>query len=87
MIPAVLIKYYLQTHETINQSEFGKVVNRYLLLCAAIAILHKSRASLSSAEVGCQGEVRLAYSMAAAGYFALLGGDIDSIESAAEIGM
>ncbi|API86530.1 L-serine ammonia-lyase [Francisella uliginis] len=86
VIPAVL-KYYLQTHEIINQSEFEKVVNKYLLVCAAIGILYKSGASISAAEVGCQGEVGVACSMAAAGYCALLGGDIDSIESAAEIGM
>lgn len=49
--------------------------------------MYKSGASISAAEVGCQGEVGVACSMAAAGYCALLGGDIDSIESAAEIGM
>ncbi|KFJ43855.1 L-serine ammonia-lyase [Francisella philomiragia] len=86
VIPAVL-KYYLQTHEIINQQELKKVVNKYLLVCAAIGILYKSGASISAAEVGCQGEVGVACSMAAAGYCALLGGDIESIESAAEIGM
>ncbi len=86
VIPAVL-KYYLQTHEIINKQELKKVVNKYLLVCAAIGILYKSGASISAAEVGCQGEVGVACSMAAAGYCALLGGDIESIESAAEIGM
>lgn len=86
IIPAVL-KYYLQTHEIVNQQELKEIVNKYLLVCAAIGILYKSGASISAAEVGCQGEVGVACSMAAAGYCALLGGDIDSIESAAEIGM
>ncbi|AIT10153.1 serine dehydratase [Candidatus Francisella endociliophora] len=86
VIPAVL-KYYLQTHEVVNREELQQIINKYLLVCAAIGILYKSGASISAAEVGCQGEVGVACSMAAAGYCALLGGDIDSIESAAEIGM
>ena len=49
--------------------------------------MYKSGASISAAEVGCQGEVGVACSMAAAGYCALLGGDIGSIEFAAKIGM
>jgi L-serine dehydratase len=86
VIPAVL-KYYLQTHEIVNQKDMQEVINKYLLVCAAIGVLYKSGASISAAEVGCQGEVGVACSMAAAGYCALLGGDIESIESAAEIGM
>lgn len=86
VVPAVL-KYYLQTHEIVNKQELEQVINKYLLICAAIGVLYKSGASISAAEVGCQGEVGVACSMAAAGYCALLGGDLDSIESAAEIGM
>lgn len=86
VIPAVL-KYYLQTHEIVNKDELQQVVNKYLLVCAAIGVLYKTGASISAAEVGCQGEVGVACSMAAAGYCALLGGDVDTIESAAEIGM
>ncbi|MDE5006945.1 L-serine ammonia-lyase, iron-sulfur-dependent, subunit alpha, partial [Francisella tularensis subsp. holarctica] len=67
--------------------ELKAVVNIYLLVCAAIGILYKAGASLSAAEVGCHGEVGVACSMAAAGYCSLLGGDLDSIESAAESGM
>eukprot|EP00919_Chromeraceae_sp_WS-2016_P056287 GHVR01133608.1.p1 GENE.GHVR01133608.1~~GHVR01133608.1.p1 ORF type:complete len:300 (+),score=76.24 GHVR01133608.1:174-1073(+) len=87
IVPAVL-KYYLVTHtDILNKNEIIKIVNKYLLVCSAIGILYKSGASISAAEVGCQGEVGVACSMAAAGYCALLGGDLESIESAAEIGM
>jgi len=57
----------------------------YLLTAAAVAILFKRRASISGAEVGCQGEVGSACSMAAAGLTALLGGTAAQIENAAEI--
>ena len=53
----------------------------------AIGILYKKGASISGAEVGCQGEVGVASSMAAAGLTAVLGGSIDHIENAAEIAM
>jgi L-serine dehydratase len=86
VIPAVL-KYYLENNEFCNDSERTKTINKYLLISAAIGILYKSGASISAAEVGCQGEVGVACSMAAGAYCALLGGDLDSIESAAEIGM
>ncbi len=86
VIPAVL-KYYLENNEFCNESEKTKAINKYLLISAAIGILYKSGASISAAEVGCQGEVGVACSMAAGAYCALLGGDLDSIESAAEIGM
>ncbi|AXA34088.1 L-serine ammonia-lyase [Francisella adeliensis] len=86
VIPAVL-KYYLENNKFCNQAEQTKAINKYLLITAAIGVLYKSGASISAAEVGCQGEVGVACSMAAAGYCALLGGDIDAIEAAAEIGM
>ncbi len=59
----------------------------YLLTAAAVGILYKENASISGAEVGCQGEVGVACSMAAAGLTAALGGSPGQIENAAEIGM
>lgn len=59
----------------------------YLLTAAAIGILYKENASISGAEVGCQGEVGVACSMAAGGLAAALGGSIHQVENAAEIGM
>ena len=59
----------------------------YLLTAAAIGILYKENASLSGAEVGCQGEVGVACSMAAGGLTATLGGNVMQVENAAEIGM
>jgi L-serine dehydratase len=60
---------------------------RYLLTAGAIAILYKENASISGAEVGCQGEVGVACSMAAGGLVAAVGGDNHQVEYAAEIGM
>ncbi len=60
---------------------------RYLLTAGAVGILYKENASISGAEVGCQGEVGVACSMAAAGLAAILGGSNAQIENAAEIGM
>ena len=62
-------------------------VVRYLLTAAAIAVLYKERASISGAEMGCQGEVGSACSMAAAGLAELLGGTPRQVENAAEIGI
>jgi L-serine dehydratase len=59
----------------------------FLLTAAAIGILYKENASISGAEVGCQGEVGVACSMAAGGLTAALGGSIYQVENAAEIGM
>lgn len=59
----------------------------FLLTAAAIGILYKENASISGAEVGCQGEVGVACSMAAGGLVAALGGTPGQIENAAEIGM
>jgi len=59
----------------------------FLLTAAAIGFLYKKRASISAAEMGCQGEVGVACSMAAAGLAAVLGGTNQQIENAAEIGM
>jgi L-serine dehydratase len=62
-------------------------VFRYLLTAGAIGILYKENASISGAEVGCQGEVGVACSMAAGGLVAALGGNNLQVEYAAEIGM
>jgi L-serine dehydratase len=59
----------------------------FLLTAGAIGILYKENASISGAEVGCQGEVGVACSMAAGGLAAALGGSIYQVENAAEIGM
>jgi L-serine dehydratase len=60
---------------------------RYFLTSAAIGVLYKENASISGAEVGCQGEVGVACSMAAGGLAAALGGTNEEVEHAAEIGM
>jgi L-serine dehydratase len=60
---------------------------RYLLTAGAIGILYKENASISGAEVGCQGEVGVACSMAAGGLAGALGASNDEVEHAAEIGM
>ncbi len=62
-------------------------IMRYFLTSAAVGVLYKENASISGAEVGCQGEVGVACSMAAGGLAAALGGTNDEIEHAAEIGM
>jgi L-serine dehydratase len=82
IIPAV-IRYYREYHSESNDE--GVVA--FLLTAAAIGGLCKRNASLSGAEVGCQGEVGVACSMAAAGLTAALGGTNAQIENAAEIGI
>ncbi len=82
VIPAVL-KYY----ETFGRNPTLQGSRDLLLTAAAIGTLYKRRASISAAEMGCQGEVGVACSMAAAGLTAALGGTNAQIENAAEIGM
>lgn len=62
-------------------------IERYFLTAAAIGVLYKENASISGAEVGCQGEVGVACSMAAAGLAAALNATNEEVEHAAEIGM
>jgi L-serine dehydratase len=81
IIPAVL-HYY---HNFCESNEEGIV--RFLLTAGAIGILFKENASISGAEVGCQGEVGSACSMAAAGLTEVLGGTPEQVENAAEIGI
>ena len=82
LVPAVG-RYYRQFIP--GASEEGLL--RYLLTAAAIGILYKENASISGAEVGCQGEVGVACSMAAGGLAGALGASNDEVEHAAEIGM
>jgi L-serine dehydratase len=82
IVPAIL-RYYQRF--TPHSNDEG--VRTFLLTAAAIGSLFKENASISGAEVGCQGEVGVACSMAAAGLTAALGGSNRQIENAAEIGM
>ena len=82
VIPAVL-HYYLNFYP---QARSEDAVD-FLLTAGAIAVLYKKGASISGAEVGCQGEVGVACSMAAGALTALLGGTIYQVENAAEIAM
>ena len=82
IVPAVLHYYH---HFIPGANEQG--VFDFLLTAAAIAILYKENASISGAEVGCQGEVGVACSMAAGALCAVLGGTPEQVENAAEIGM
>ncbi len=81
IIPAVL-HYYV---EHLGGTEDGVV--RFLLAAGAVGSLYKARASISGAEMGCQGEVGVACSMAAAGLAEVQGGTPQQVEDAAEIGM
>ena len=82
IIPAVLHYYDRFCPGSSEQGVFD-----FLLTAAAVGILYKENASISGAEVGCQGEVGVACSMAAAGLTAALGGTPGQVENAAEIGM
>ncbi len=82
VIPAVL-QYYKRFVP--GASDAGVI--RFLLTAGAIGTIYLETASISGAEVGCQGEVGSACSMAAAGYAAVLGGSPAQVENAAEIGM
>jgi L-serine dehydratase len=82
IVPAVL-KYYLEC--TADASTEGLI--RFLLTAGSIGILYKKNASISGAEMGCQGEVGVACSMAAAGLVAALRGSNAQVENAAEIAM
>ncbi|SDP57409.1 L-serine dehydratase [Rhodoferax sp. OV413] len=82
IVPAVL-HYYVRFVATATPSG----VIDFLLTAAAIGMLYKENASISGAEVGCQGEVGVACSMAAAALCAVMGGTPEQVENAAEIGM
>jgi L-serine dehydratase len=82
IVPAILRYYQRFTPHSTTEG-----VRTFLLTAAAVGSLFKENASISGAEVGCQGEVGVACSMAAAGLTAALGGSNSQIENAAEIGM
>lgn len=83
IIPAVL-RYYA---EDCKPSNPVAGIRDFMLTAAAIGMLCKRNASISGAEIGCQGEVGVACAMAAAGLVAALGGSNNQIENAAEIGI
>ncbi|MCB5202061.1 L-serine ammonia-lyase [Neorhizobium sp. T786] len=82
VIPAT-IRYFLHFHEDATQDD----IRTFLLTAAAIGGIIKHNASISGAEVGCQGEVGSAAAMAAAGLAAVMGGSPEQIENAAEIAL
>ena len=82
IIPAVLM-YFVEFSDVVSD----EAIVDFLLTAAAVGILCKKNASLSGAEVGCQGEVGSACAMAAAGLCAVLGGTPEQVENAAEIGL
>jgi len=82
ILPAVLRYYRMHRRGADDEG-----VVKFLLAAGAIGILYKNNASISGAEVGCQGEVGVACSMAAAGLTEALGGSLAQVENAAEIGM
>ncbi|MBI3350761.1 MAG: L-serine ammonia-lyase [Burkholderiales bacterium] len=82
IVPAVLHYYSRFVHHATDRG-----VVDFLLTAAAIGILYKENASISGAEVGCQGEVGVACSMAAGALCAVMGGTPEQVENAAEIGM
>lgn len=82
VVPAT-IRYYLHFHEDADQNG----IRDYLLTAAAVGGIIKHNASISGAEVGCQGEVGSASAMAAAGLAAVMGGTPEQIENAAEIAL
>jgi len=81
VVPAVL-RYYQQYGAGTREGR-----HTFLLTAGAVGALYKRNASISAAEVGCQGEIGVACSMAAAGLAAVQGGTNEQIENAAEIGM
>lgn len=87
VIPAIAYYYLHHCSDGAGDREREEGLLRYFLTAAAIGILYKENASISGAEVGCQGEVGVACSMAAGGLTAALGGDNAAVASAAEIAM
>jgi L-serine dehydratase len=90
VIPAVLHycdRFVLNQGQRAGAAVGEDAVIEFLMTAAAIGMLYKLNASISGAEVGCQGEIGVACSMAAAGLAAVLGGSPEQIENAAEIGM
>ncbi|MEE1622665.1 L-serine ammonia-lyase [Zafaria sp. Z1313] len=89
IIPAVLYYalHYAPGMENATQEDRDDVVIKFMLAAGAVGVLYKEQASISGAEVGCQGEVGSASSMAAAGLAEVMGGTAAQVENAAEIAM
>ncbi|WP_142056762.1 L-serine ammonia-lyase [Pseudarthrobacter sp. B4EP4b] len=89
IIPAVLFYalHFAPGMENASQEDRDDVVVKFLLTAGAVGVLYKEQASISGAEVGCQGEVGSASSMAAAGLAEVMGGTPAQVENAAEIAM
>jgi L-serine dehydratase len=89
IIPAVLYYalHYAPGMDQASQADRDDAVVRFLLAAGAVGVLYKEQASISGAEVGCQGEVGSASSMAAAGLAEVMGGSPAQVENAAEIAM
>ncbi|MFK4804345.1 L-serine ammonia-lyase [Microbacterium sp. ZW CA_36] len=89
IVPAVLYYalHYTPAAQSAREGVGEEIIERFLLAAAAIGTLYKANASISGAEVGCQGEVGSASSMAAAGLAEILGGSPRQVENAAEIAM
>ena len=87
VVPAIAYYYLHHASGELSDAEREAGLLRYFLTAAAIGILYKENASISGAEVGCQGEVGVACSMAAGGLVAALEGDARAVEGAAEIAM
>jgi L-serine dehydratase len=85
IIPAVL--HYAENYTAAGKADPDDVAVRFLLTAGAIGSLYKQQASISGAEVGCQGEVGSAASMAAGALAEILGGTTRQVENAAEIAM
>ncbi|MFI5086693.1 MAG: L-serine ammonia-lyase [Actinomycetales bacterium] len=89
IIPAVLYYalHFAPGMATAGRQDKDDVVVKFLLAAGAVGVLYKAQASISGAEVGCQGEVGSASSMAAAGLAEVMGGTPEQVENAAEIAM
>ncbi len=87
VIPAVLNYYIRYCGDERDPDAQDETVIRFLLTAAGIGMLYKKNASISAAEMGCQGEIGVSCSMAAAGLAAVMGATNEQIENAAEIGM
>ena len=87
VIPAVLNYFTRFCQQQRSQKEIEDNIIKFLLTSAGIGMLYKKNASISAAEMGCQGEIGVSCSMAAGGLAAVLGGNSAQIENAAEIAM
>jgi L-serine dehydratase len=89
IIPAVLYYalHFAPGMDKATQTDRDDTIVKFLLTAAAVGVLYKEQASISGAEVGCQGEVGSASSMAAAGLAEVMGGTPQQVENAAEIAM